>query len=84
MLVDEGELPSDSPPERPAGRPPDRDQVDQLREELLEARVAAAGAEGQVVELHNALADLAARLDRATADLAEARRPWWQRLLGTR
>ena len=60
VLVEEGELPSDSPPERPPGRPPDRDQVDQLREELLEARVAAR-AEGQVVELHNALADLAGR-----------------------
>ena len=39
----------------------------------------AAKAEGQVLELHNALADLAGRLDRAEARLAM---PWWRRLMG--
>ena len=52
VLVDEGDLGPDSPPERPAERPPD--ELAKLREEFLEARVAAARAEGQGVELHNA------------------------------
>jgi hypothetical protein len=49
---------------------------------LLKSTDRAARAEGQVVELHNALADLARRLDVATAELTEARRPWWRRLIG--
>ncbi len=46
-----------------------------LREELAEARIAAARAEERAA----ALRELA---DRLTAELAEARQPWWRRLLG--
>ena len=42
---------------------------------VAEARISAARAETKAVR------ELA---DRLTAELAEARRPWWQRLLGTR
>ena len=55
--------------------------ADRLRQELRDADRRAARAEGQVVELHNALNDLAVRLDKATAELTEARRSWFERLL---
>ena len=93
--MDKSELGSDGPPERPAERPPERPDTDRLRDELEEAlrqsadmreRIGrlegeAAGHVAVVAELHNALADLAGRLDRATAELAEARRSWLERVL---
>ena len=45
-----------------------------LREDLVEARVAQARAEERAA----ALRELA---DRLTAELAEARRPWWRRMI---
>ena len=57
--------------------------------ELLQAVERAAGAEGRLATagettdaLRDALADLSRRLDAATAELTELRRPWWRRLLG--
>ena len=41
----------------------------------------ATGHADRVQDLHNALADLAGRLDRATAELTEARRSWLERVL---
>jgi hypothetical protein len=52
---------------------------DHLVEQLGEARERAARFEGKAETLERALADLAARLDRAEALLA---RPWWRRLIG--
>ena len=71
-------------------------QVDELRERvrfleasaeqaaglLLKSTDRAAMAEGEARALRDALADLARRLDVATAELTEARRPWWRRLIG--
>jgi hypothetical protein len=51
------------------------DEVDRLREELLEARVAQARAEERAVALRELV-------DELKAQLAEARRPWWRKLLG--
>ena len=89
VLVDESELPADRPPERPGERPPEQPDMDRLRDALeaemrlsagLRERVArlegeAVGHGARVADLHNALADLAGRLDKATAELTEARRP---------
>jgi antirestriction protein ArdC len=52
---------------------------DHLVEQLGEVRERAARFEGKAETLERALADLAARLDRAEALLA---RPWWRRLIG--
>lgn len=49
---------------------------------LLKSTDRAARAEGEAAALRDALADLARRLDMATVELADARRPWWRRLLG--
>lgn len=49
---------------------------------LLKSTERAARAEGETMALRDALADLARRLDVATSELAEARRPWWRRLIG--
>src|SRR3954452_25590208 len=57
-----------------------RDVVDQLREELMEARLAQVRTEGEATALRDTTADLRSRLDRAEAQLADARRPWWRRL----
>jgi hypothetical protein len=51
------------------------DEVDRLQEELLEARVAQARAEERAVALRELV-------DELKAQLAEARRPWWRRLIG--
>ena len=64
----------------------DRWEVEELREELQEARLALAVA---VAERHAAdeirkaeVAALRELADRLTAELAAARRPWWRKLLG--
>lgn len=46
---------------------------------LLRSTDRAARAEGEATALRDALADLSRRLDVATAELTDARRPWWQR-----
>ena len=51
------------------------DELDQLREERTEAPIAAARAD----ERATALRELC---DRLTAELAEARKPWWRRWRG--
>src|SRR4051794_32583350 len=56
-----------------------RDVVDQLREELMEVRLAHVRTEGEATALRDTTADLRTRLDRAEALLADARRPWWRR-----
>jgi hypothetical protein len=50
--------------------------------ELMATTTRAARAEGAEVALRDALAALATRLDAATAELTDLRRPWWRRLLG--
>jgi hypothetical protein len=55
--------------------------ADQRVAELLAMTGRAADAEGEARALRDALADLAGRLDRAEAELAEARRPWLARVL---
>jgi hypothetical protein len=50
--------------------------ADERAAEILHMSTRAAHAEGEVKALRDALADLAARLDAATAEL---RRPWWHR-----
>ena len=52
--------------------PGDDAELELLREELTEARIAAARAEERAA----ALRELA---DRLTAELADARQPWWRR-----
>jgi excisionase family DNA binding protein len=52
-----------------------------LTRELIEARERAGRAEGEAMALRDALADLSHRLDMATAELVELRRPWWRRWL---
>ena len=52
-----------------------------LRERVGRLEGEAAGHASVVAELHNALADLSGRLDRATAELTEARRSWLERVL---
>jgi hypothetical protein len=74
VLVDEGEL----PPERPAERSPEQPDTAALRERIARLEGEASGHAARVADLHNALADLAGRLDRATAELADLRRPWWR------
>jgi hypothetical protein len=85
--------PAGRPPERPAGQPADttglerelrsriaelQETADQRAAELLAMTARAASAEGEAKALRDALADLAARLDRAEAEL---RLPWWRRWL---
>jgi hypothetical protein len=63
-----------------------RYEMAELQEELLEARVAQARAEERAVVLREALdreRDQHRELvDELKAQLAEARRPWWRKLLG--
>jgi len=60
-----------------------RAETDTLRRELREADKRAAGAEGEVRALRDALADLSDRLGRAEAQLAEDRkRSLWKWLFG--
>jgi hypothetical protein len=49
--------------------------VDRLREELQEARIAQANAEAKLASKDELIVELKAML-------AEARRPWWRRLMG--
>jgi hypothetical protein len=65
--------PGDTSPDDPGDKV--EDELDRLREELLEARVGQARAEERAL----ALRELA---DELKAQLGEARRPWWRRLLG--
>ena len=93
VLVDEAELPPDGPPERSGERPPGQseqrpDELAATLRQLAEAREHTARLEGEakghadrVRDLHNALSDLSGRLDRATAELTEARRSWLERVL---
>jgi chromosome segregation ATPase len=92
VLVEEADL-AVRPPGRPDGHSRPLDWVDgrvvqleaerdALREALGQARERAARAEGKAETLERALADLADRLDQATEELRELRRPWWRRLLG--
>ena len=50
-------------------------------DQMLKVTNRAARAEGEASALRDALADLSRRLDVATAELADARRPWWRRLI---
>jgi hypothetical protein len=54
---------------------------DRLSDELLATAQRAARAEGEVAALRDALGDLSRRLDKATDELRELRRPWWRRLI---
>ena len=60
-------------PDDPGDGP--EDELDRLREELLEAMVGQARAEERAAALRELV-------DEPKAQLAEARRPWWRRLLG--
>jgi hypothetical protein len=62
--------PEDTPADDPGAGP--EDEVDRLREELMEARVAQARAEERAAALRELV-------DELKAQLAEARRPWWKR-----
>jgi hypothetical protein len=55
---------------------------DRLLAQVVQLTERAAGAEGENRALREALADLARRLDMATGELTEMRKPWWQRLMG--
>ena len=66
---------------------------DHLVDQLAEARERAARVEGELkglrqashseaLVLREALVDLSSRLDRATDELRDLRRPWWRRLIG--
>jgi hypothetical protein len=55
---------------------------DRLIDDLGEARERAARTEGRAETLERALEDLAGRLDRASDELRDLRRPWWRRLFG--
>lgn len=66
---------------------------DHLIDQLAEARERAARVEGELkglretahreaLVLREALVDLSSRLDRATDELRDLRRPWWRRLIG--
>ena len=55
--------------------------VNQQREELMEVRRVEAKAEGEGNALRTPPPNCSSRPDRAEARLAEARRPWWRRLL---
>jgi hypothetical protein len=61
------------PPDDPGDKV--EDELDRLREELLEARVGQARAEERALALRELV-------DELKAQLGEARRPWWRRLLG--
>jgi hypothetical protein len=56
--------------------------VAELRERVAWLKGEAAGHNAMVTTLRDALADLAQRLDLATAELRELRRPWWRRWMG--
>jgi hypothetical protein len=60
--------------------------VEELREELMEAREQLAGTkaalEAAVAVRKAEVGALRELADRLTAELADARRPWWRRLLG--
>lgn len=56
--------------------------VAELRERIARLEGEAAGHGTTVATLRDALADLAARLDKATDELRELRRPWWRRWIG--
>jgi hypothetical protein len=86
--------PPGRPREQPPGQPGDmtgldqehrerlqalRETVEHRTEALLAMTARAASAEGEAKALRDALADLAARLDRAEQRLAL---PWWRRWLG--
>jgi hypothetical protein len=81
----------DQHPERPDHRPddhpdgpdahPEHSDVALLREELLEARVAAARAEAGCELLHSLVGDLRAERDRLAAELALARKGWLERVI---
>ena len=86
-----GGRPAGQPGERPPGQPERvtgdgahlwqriaelEVQRDHMAAELLAVTARAARAEGEGVALRDALADLAGRLDVATAELSELRRPW--------
>ena len=93
VIVDDAELvvrPAERPPDQPTEatelQRELRARIAELQEtadhraaELLAMTARAAGAEGEVRALRDALADLAGRLDRAEAEL---RRPWWRRMIG--
>lgn len=73
----------DGPDDHPDGPDthPERPDVALLREELLEARVAAARAEAGREFLHSLVGDLRAERDRLAAELALARKGWLERLI---
>jgi hypothetical protein len=97
VLVDDADLIGRSPPiARPIDPPiiPGHDRAallerlvaadverERLTADLVRATDRAGKAEGQVLALRDALADLAGRLDEATAELADARRSWLERLI---
>lgn len=87
VLVHPGEASGDRPEEGPG------DELELLREELVEARVTIARLEGQVeaaravavADVATARAEVEAKeryIVQIEAMLAEARKPWWRRLLG--
>jgi hypothetical protein len=88
VLVEPGGTPAGSPGGAPEGDETERLRYEmaELQEELLEARVAQARAEERAVVLREALdreRDQHRELvDELKAQLAEARRPWWRRLIG--
>jgi hypothetical protein len=59
-----------------------RERVARLEGEAAGVRATVTAKDETVAALRDALADLAGRLDKATAELAEVRRPWWRRLTG--
>jgi hypothetical protein len=75
--------PGGGPAAVPAGGPGGEAlELDFLREELADARVAAARAEERALALRE-LVDREREISRELrAELAEARRPWWRRLIG--
>jgi hypothetical protein len=60
----------------------ERARADQLAAEAGKLQARAGKAEGEAAVLRDALFDLARRLDTATNELSELRKPWWRRLLG--
>ena len=88
VLVEPGGTPAGSPGGAPEGDETERLRYEmaELQEELLEARVAQARAEERAMVLREALdreRDQHRELvDELKAQLAEARRPWWRKLLG--
>jgi hypothetical protein len=89
VLVEPGGPPAGGPGGGPEGDETERLRYEmaELQEELLEARVAQARAEERAVVLREALVDRERDqhrelVDELKAQLAEARRPWWRKLLG--